>query len=94
MVGRPEAGVEDGAGSSEEESAAGGVTGDIDGGGVGCVGAGAGAGEGGLGIGAGRMPSPARARVVGEERLALMIEIFPEAIPFDCGRNNTWKVSC
>ena len=100
----PGAGVEDGDGSSEEESAAGGVTGGIDGSGVGCVGAGAGTGvgagtgagarEGGLGVGGGTTPLPVRASVIGDERFALMIEILPEAAPFQCGRKDTWKVCC
>ena len=38
-------------------------------------------GFGGGGGGGGETPLPAKGKVVGEERLALMIEIFPEAVP-------------
>lgn len=33
-------------------------------------------------------------KVVGEERLALMIEILPDMVPFDCGRKDTWNTCC
>ena len=80
----PGTAVEDADGSSEEEFVGTGVSGGVGAGGVG-------AGGGG---GAGATPLPTSDKVVGEERLALMIEILPDMVPFDCGRKDTWNTCC